>query len=137
MIRVRFSVSAGAANWSDAGRTYIVYDKQPNAATSSFSDIFSTAGGADAGNAFKNTLINSERYVILKTQPWDCAYNGDQTKTYEMFVKVPPKYQKTIYPGSATTEAQTGAWLFCYGANRNTTTNTTMVANFKMQFIDN
>ncbi|AXH77504.1 MAG: coat protein [Cressdnaviricota sp.] len=136
MIRIKFSVAAGVTNWADCGRFYLVYDKQPNAGTSAFSDIFQTASGATAGSAFKNTLVNGDRYVIVREVKWDCSYNGDQYKNYDIFYKVPDKLAHTVYPGSSTTEAQTGAWLICYGADRNTTTSTQMIANVKLQFTD-
>jgi len=70
-VDINISLPASANNW-DAGFWSIVLDRQPNNTTASYNDIYDISSGGitfvNAGLAHRNTIVNQDRFVILKRE---------------------------------------------------------------------
>lgn len=70
------STLANAASNADSGFIAIVYDKQPNAATPSFTNVFDSVGSVP-GNALLNVALDRDRYKVLKLEHYYCQPKFD------------------------------------------------------------
>lgn len=91
--------TAGTA--PNALKVSFVWDRQPNGALASYSDIYVTGGTGSVLNPFRHqNPDNLERFVILKTFVYPCPLNGGVN--FETG-KIPIDMVSTFINGQATT----------------------------------
>lgn len=121
------------------GQVALVYDCQPDGTTPSYNVIFDTSSGG-AGMAFKDTLQNAKRFKIfwfdLLPTPGQPTSSANLIQNMRHYVKVPEQFQACQYNATGAATPNTGGWYLCYGDSTNTTTNTNIIYNVKLQFTD-
>lgn len=128
----RFEVDLGPTPLPTSGRVLVVWDKQPNGTTASWTDIFASASYLAFGN------VNSrERFVILRNDQFSLSPQGDQTLFFEKYVKL--NMLTTFVNGQASAAVPlTGALLVAYIADQATTVNQPLIAGwFRVRYFDN
>lgn len=133
---------------NDAGQISVVLDRQPNGSVAAFSDIYDTSS-AVAGSAFRNTAVNSERFLVLKTGQYIIGgTTGVDPGTTPTIVKqrwfIPlhrfrnPGDQHAVFNTSNTGTCTSNAILIAYGGNivASGTTTPTMTFNSRYRYFD-
>lgn len=82
-----FLSSNGVTNQWDAGFWSIVLDRQPNNTVAAYNDIYDiTSGGitfVSAGLAHRNTIVNQDRFVILKREEFSVISYGQSDQYHK------------------------------------------------------
>lgn len=114
-----------------SGRLLLVYDKQPNGAQASFTDIFANPNYL----AFANPN-SRDRFVVLRNDQFSLSPQGDQTLFFERYV--PINMVTTFANGSAGTVPHTGAILIVIISDQATLANQPIVSGVcRIRYYDN
>lgn len=136
-IQVDWYVTMATANTTpDAGFVALVYDKNPQASSAAFSDIFDTSA-SPAGTALKNTIAEPSRFEIVWIDQFTLSNMGPQINKNRHYYKVKEHQMKVEYNTLSSATPTIGAWYLAYGCARNVAASMVpFFANFKVQYTD-
>lgn len=130
-----YVVNLGATTMPIACRVALVWDKQPNAATTAYNTIFAPDLGADAdGTIAPINIAGNDRYTILAQDRFTLSPNGDQIRFITGFRKI---NMRTVFNDAENLEPITGALLLVACSNQATGANQpTIYGNWRTRFIN-
>lgn len=143
-VDVTIANDGGATPKGDAGFWSIILDRQPNGALAAYSDMYDGSVVAVAGNMFRNTQTNQERFKVIAHEefavgpavtgsiPYRCHRYIDLSKLSGGDEKL-----SLNATGGGIATIDHGALLFTWGTTLSTATNTsTLTGQSKYRFTD-
>lgn len=123
----RFELDLGPTPVPTSGRVMLVWDKQPNGAAATYTQIFTTPNYLSFG-----LNQNFDRFVILRNQQFSLSPNGNQSLFFEGFAKV---NMKTTYGPAAIPNS--GALLAIFIADQAVAANAPLISGtWRVRYVD-
>jgi len=127
---------AGWANNFAVAKMAVVYDKQPNGALATWSDVFNSTSNVITPYCFKN-YNNIDRFDILAIEEYCICQAGPNAERKDRYI---PCKLETRYDGTGATIADinSGALIVCYADNQTAagTSNGVLQGRFRILYTD-
>jgi len=137
-----FITSGSMSTQYDSGRISIVLDRQPNQAVAAYGDIYHTTT-ALAGNSFRDTTENQDRFKVLKNIQYMVAGNAStgsqQIFKHTCFISL--KYLQGLdrnqtFGSNTAASVQSNSILITYGGNQVAAAFPQITYNVKYRYTD-
>lgn len=119
------SAASSATPQYNAATWHLVYDRQPNGAAATYTDIFDTSTITLPAYSFKNIKGNQDRFRILKSWAGTVGYQGntDTSQRVRGFLplsNLPNRGAHITYGSGGVVLPTTGAVYLCYCTDNST-----------------